>query len=296
MHKLEKDFCHFGDEQLRLREHLESLGKEKIVWESFRTVDTIVPVFKGKAPALSVEIMLNTDKTLKEVRIVDRVKSISAKYDSSGKLVMDDWLLKHPEATETAKVYEKKLGILLEHNYLIKKPPIPEPYKEVQKPTVAEPPKQVFQPYAIKTELPAIQKEVSKPVRHFAGKMGRPLFTPEQIEKKNRDIDRFCESKGIYIKNHPSLHKHSLKNIRKIVEKCEEKHIPFTPYRDFLTFASKTFNRDIEIIEKYNSENPELLKFDLAKHYSVLLCAPATLSENLKTCVEKKRDLSQDSI
>jgi hypothetical protein len=293
MHKQERSFCYFGNEQLRLREHLESLGKEKIVWESLRTVETISPVFKGKAPALSIELLFNSDKTLKEARIHDRVKSITAKYDGSGKLVMDDWLLKHPECMEAAKDYEQKLNVLLIYTHSIQKPSLPEPQKHVQEPIIAGSPKQVFQPHIIKTEtaIPAPQQEVKKAAfRYLPGVMGRRPFTPEQIEIRNKEIDAFCKEKGIDIKHHTVLYKSSFENLKRIVALCEEKQIPFTPYRNFLSFIFTTFNRDIKIIEKYNLENPEFSKFDLAEHHSVFAFAPETLSENLKICVEKKRD------
>ncbi len=288
MHKLEKDFCYFGNEQLQLREHLESLGKEKIVWESLRTVESIVPVFRGNAPALSIELMLNADKTLKEARIVDRVNSITAKYDGSGKLVMDDWLLKHPECMETAKSYEKKLGVFLERKYLIKKPPIPEPHKEVQKPIVTESPKQAFQPHAIKTDIliPASQQEVTKLVRHFDGNVGRPFFTQEQMKIRNAEIDAFCKEKGIEFENHPVLHHLSLKNLRKIVATCEEKHIPFTPYRNFLPYSYTSFSSNIQAFEEHGINT---VKFSYALTY------PAqNLSDNLKTCKEQGKDPVRD--
>jgi hypothetical protein len=301
MHKLEKDFCYLGDEHLQLREHLESLGKEKIVWESLRTVDSISPVFKGKAPGkplpwlrkklvtepapvLSIELMFNSDKTLKEARIVDRVNSITAKYDSSGKLVMDDWLLKHPEATETAKVYEKNLGILLLERHYIKKPSIPEPRKEVQKPIVTESPKQAFQPHAIKTE----QQEATKLVRHFAGKMGRPFFTPEQIRIRNAEIDAFCKEKGIDFENHPTIHNLALKNLKKIVATCEEKHMPFTPYRNFLPYPYNSFKSNLQVLEEHGVDP---VKFAYALVYPV-----QNLSDNLKTCAEERRNVVEEAL
>jgi hypothetical protein len=297
MHKLEKDFCHFGGEQLRLKEHLESLGKEKIVWESFRTVDSISPVlplhfpfngkispvFKGKAPALSIELMFNADKTLKEVKIVDRAKSITAKYDSSGKLVMDEWLLKHPECMETAKVYEQRLNALLTYTHSIQ--------KHVQKPTLAEPPKQAFQPHAIKTEIPAqpAEKEVIKTTfRCSAGRGVRQPFTPAQIETRNKEIDAFCEEKGIDVKNHPPLHNLALKNLKKIVAVCEEKHIPFTPYRNFLPYPFNSFMSNLKALEEHG--------IDPVKFSYTLVYPAQNLSENLKTCAEQGRNAVEEAL
>ncbi|NYZ79362.1 hypothetical protein H0N99_04405 [Candidatus Micrarchaeota archaeon] len=290
MHKLEKDFCHFGDEQLRLKEHLEGLGKEKIVWESFRTVDTISPVFKGKAPALSVELMFNADKTLKEVKIVDRVKSMTAKYDSSGKLIMDEWLLKHPECAETAKVYEQRLNALLTYTRTIQKLPASEPQKQVQKPSIVESPKQAFQPHAIKTEIPipASQQEVTRRVRHFTGKMGRPFFTPEQIEIRNKEIDAFCEEKGIDFENHPSLHNLALKNLKRIVALCEEKHMPFAPYRSFLSYPFNSFRGNLQALEEHG--------VDPVKFAYALVFPTQNLSDNLKTCAEQGRDAVEEAL
>jgi hypothetical protein len=147
-----------------------------------------------------------------------------------------------------------------------------------------EPPQQIV----IKAETQTEEKV--KSLGYHGLKPGRKSLTAEQIEDKRKKIKAFCEEKGIDIEHHPSLYTTSFENLKRIVEKCEEKHITFTPYHNFLPFVFETFNRDIEIIEKYNSENPEFSKFDLNECTCVLAFAPNTLSQNLKTCVENKRD------
>ncbi|NYZ76160.1 hypothetical protein H0N98_02825 [Candidatus Micrarchaeota archaeon] len=290
MHKLERTFCYFGDEKLRLKEHLESLGKEKVVWESFRTVDSISPAFGGKPPALSVELLFNSNKTLKEVKIVDRVKSITAKYDGSGKLVMDDWLLKHPESAETAKGYEQRLSTLLTYTRSLQNIPAPQPIKQLQKSSLAESPKQAFQPHAMKTEasVPAVQERIVKPVRHFGGRMGRPFFTPEQVKARNAEIDAFCKEKGIDFENHPPLHNLALKNLKRIVALCEEKHIPFTPYRNFLVYPFNSFSSNVKALEEHG--------VDPVKFAYALVFPAQNLSENLKTCAEQGRDAVEEAL
>ena len=235
------------------------------MWESFRTVDSISPVFGGKSPALSIELLFNADKTLKEVKIVDRVKSITTKYDSSGKLVMDEWLLKHPECTEIAKVYEKKLGILLEHNYLIKKPPIPEPQKEVQEPSVVESPKQAFQPHAIKTETPTpVPREAL--ITRTRNLTPHKSITEELIEareavgERNRKIAELFAANGADIKSFPIyVWTCTPSKVEKIMHSCDQHNFDWRLHSEVFKFKYEHLDPNLALCN-YNDADPVKLR------------------------------------
>jgi antitoxin component of MazEF toxin-antitoxin module len=141
--------AYLGDDELRLKgPPLESFGKEKVVWASFRVVDAPHHPAFGKS-ALTIEVSLNADKSLREAKIVDWEAQLTFKFDSSCKLVHDEWLLKHPEHMETAKKYEQKLAKLLFD------------IGAVHKPAMSEPPDKLFRPRAMKDQ------EQKPKVKHF---------------------------------------------------------------------------------------------------------------------------------
>lgn len=150
---------------------------------------------------------------------------------------------------------------------------------------------------ALKTETPtAPQEKVEKAVVYHGWPKGKSHFTHQQIEQRRKEITNFCKEKGIDIEHHPHLYEKRLENIKAIVLKAEEKKIPFTPYRRFLTFTSKSFNKSVQSVEWYNSQVLEESKIDLAEHSGILVFPPGNLSENLKTCVENKRDVIGESL
>jgi hypothetical protein len=143
--KIEPGFCYFGEEKLQV-EYFKDLFKEKILFTSIKTFSNTSTGFKAP-PALSIEVLVNPDKSVKEARINDRVNGITAKYDGSGKLVMDEWLLKHLEATETARGYEQRLQAMLEYA------------SSIQKHQMLQFKKQLLLPSTIKTKITAEARE-----------------------------------------------------------------------------------------------------------------------------------------
>jgi len=270
MHKTAtREFYLFGNEKIWLKYDLKKPEQHAMFWESVKTIEDMNHPKFGKS-ALSIELNLNADGSIREAKITDRFRNFTAKFDGIGKLIEDEWLKKSSGYMEFAKECEKGLSSLLEH------------IGGTQKPSQAPFTKEVFKQHLIKTEA---QKTKFK---YVAGKKGRRPRTTEQIEEKRKEIEAFCEQKGIDIKNHPSLYQKSLKNLAKIVEKAEEEHMPFTPYRNFLGFAYKSFNTNLQSMREHG--------IDPVKFPSGLVFSSGNFSENLKTCKENNRDPIKESL
>lgn len=182
--KAEPGFCYFGEEKLQV-EHFKDLFKEKIVFTSIKTLSSTSTGFKAP-PALSIDVLVNPDKSLKEARINDRVNGITAKYDSFGKLVMDEWLLKHPESAEAARDYEQRLQVMLEYA------------SSTQKHQMLQFKKQLLLPSAIKPQITAQAREEESGMTFGHIRKGGRKF-PEYMMDKGAPTAKIQDSWTLYI-------------------------------------------------------------------------------------------------
>ena len=272
MHKMVAGSSYlFLGETLKLAYDLEKEGQHTMFWESVRKIEKKYTPQHGKS-VLSVELSLRSDGSLDEAKIVHRGNSLIAKFDSNCKLIEGSCSLEHYLAAEE---YSKKLKIFIKNIGVEEKVSQPPPPQEILKPMLLK----------TETSTPPSSKEGIGRMNITPHRKYQRILTPSQIEMRLK-INAFCQDKSIDVENHPELYGKPLENLMKIIEKCDEKHIPYTPFKNFLVTDYENFNANVENFEMYG--------MDPAKLNYMLAYSSHPTSENLKTCKEQGKDPVRD--
>ena len=197
------------------------------------------------ASTIIIELVLGENRILKEIKVIDNEKALTAKFDKSGNLIPDEWFNEHPDKLGTAKDYESRIKTLI-HNLTM-----------AHKIAVEIAPKELFKQLIKKEEVTPPTGSIS-----FSAKPKEPtlkrreLLSPEErrrMEERILRIMEICKEHGLEEKEiSPHVFKRSPKTVEENIKVFEKHGKDWREFQYHIGQSPKTLDLNLQTCDENN--------------------------------------------